>query len=394
MNVLIFSKFKPYPPTAGGLVRMWTLAKSLKSEGVEVKFVVPVFRSSRVAKYEGIPIYEIRLSIAYVVIAFFLRKVLPSRIGRLFHYLFMITYFEKNLEKKLEIISKNCDIIQCEFAWLYRIPYYVSKRRNLPFILTFHDINSDFLLNYLKPKDLLSRYLIRKVRKAEIAAYNASDALVCFTQQDFEELVTMGIPQGKIRVVPHGIAKVSINPTFSTVRPIVIFVGSGHPPNITSAELIINKIAPKVPEADFFIVGNVGDSIKHFKKPNNVILTGFLSEKELLNLYNKAALAIVPLLSGAGMSVKTIEFLSAGLPVLATSIGARGLTTDSSKSEALIVNDYLSEYPELIKKLVKNLDLRKNCSERAKLTFSCSLSEMSREYLLLYNRFAKKSKAQ
>ena len=58
MRVTIFSKFKPYPPTAGGLIRMWTLAKSLKLNGVDVKFVVPVLGSPRTTVHEGIPIYS------------------------------------------------------------------------------------------------------------------------------------------------------------------------------------------------------------------------------------------------------------------------------------------------------------------------------------------------
>lgn len=213
MRILIFSKFNPYPPTAGGTMRMWTLSKALKADGEEVKFVVPVFSSPRNHVYDGIQIYEVRISLVYVIIAFFLRKVLPMRIGSIFHYLFMITYFEKNLVKKIQFIAKDSDVIQCEFTWLYRIPHYASRQMGLPFILTIHDINSDYLNSYLKPSDGLSRFFIRKILKSELTAYNSADAVVCFTRKDFDELVSLGIPQVKIKIIPHGITSFPSMPT-------------------------------------------------------------------------------------------------------------------------------------------------------------------------------------
>jgi glycosyltransferase involved in cell wall biosynthesis len=362
MRVLIFSKFNPYPPTAGGSIRMWTLAKSLMKRGVEVKFVTPVLKSPKNMIFEGIPVYEVRISIVYVLFGFIFRKVLPWKIGWLFHYLFMIKYFEKNLVKKVQNLAEDSNIIQCEFTWLYRIPAIVSRRRNLPFVLTFHDINSTFLSNYIEPRDFFSKFLISKIRDSEITAYNTANALVCFTKQDFDELVSMRISKNKIKIISHEISKFPITSTSSTVRPIVLFVGSGHAPNVAAAEIIISQIAPKVPEADFFIVGNVGNFITRLNKPLNVVVTGFLPEKELIAIYKKATLGIVPLLCGAGMSVKTLEFLSIGLPVLTTSIGARGLTPDSSKSNALIINDNPFEYSERIKELIKNPKLREHLS--------------------------------
>ena len=140
-----------------------------------------------------------------------MRKVLPSRIGLIFHNIFVINYFEKNIARKLEFIAQDSDIIQSEFTWLYRIPHYVSIRRNKPYILTFHDINSDFLFSYLKPSDFVSKYFIQRLLNSELKAYNAADILVCFTEKDADELIYRGIPKAKIQIIPHGIAKFPSN---------------------------------------------------------------------------------------------------------------------------------------------------------------------------------------
>ena len=90
------------------------------------------------------------------------------------------------------------------------------------------------------------------------------------------------------------------------------------------------------------------------------------------------------------MSVKTLEFLSARLLVLTTSIGARGLAQDCNKSGALIINDNPSTYPEQIKKLIKNPKLKENYFEATRDIYRRSSSEMGQEYILLYEKLSKK----
>ncbi|MGB4565162.1 MAG: glycosyl transferase family 1, partial [Dethiobacteria bacterium] len=44
-----------------------------------------------------------------------------------------------------------------------------------------------------------------------------------------------------------------------------------------------------------------------------------------LHLFAAADLAVNPVLSGGGTNLKTLEFISAGLPLFSTEFGARGL---------------------------------------------------------------------
>jgi len=59
---------------------------------------------------------------------------------------------------------------------------------------------------------------------------------------------------------------------------------------------------------------------------DNVRITGFLSEKEKLLYLGASDVAINPMSSGSGTNIKMFDFMAAGLPVISTGIGSRGIT--------------------------------------------------------------------
>ncbi len=55
----------------------------------------------------------------------------------------------------------------------------------------------------------------------------------------------------------------------------------------------------------------------------NIKVEGFLSDKDLLSLYQKCSIAIVPLLYGAGVKGKIVEAAYNQIPIVTTSIGGK-----------------------------------------------------------------------
>ncbi len=60
---------------------------------------------------------------------------------------------------------------------------------------------------------------------------------------------------------------------------------------------------------------------------NHITVTGFVDDPS--EYFVKVKYGIVPLLSGAGIKVKTLEMLEAGIPVISTPIGAEGIVHDN-----------------------------------------------------------------
>jgi glycosyltransferase involved in cell wall biosynthesis len=129
-----------------------------------------------------------------------------------------------------------------------------------------------------------------------------------------------------------------------------LFLASWHPPNLEAAERIIS-LAPDLPEVVFLMVGGHG---KHFQSrllPANVVLVGMVSNRQKQTLLESADIALNPILSGSGTNLKLVEYFAAGIPVISTPLGARGLHVESSVH--LAISD-IERFPAGIRSLLAN----------------------------------------
>lgn len=102
-----------------------------------------------------------------------------------------------------------------------------------------------------------------------------------------------------------------------------------HPPNVPAALWLVRDVLPRVratlPQARLWLVGAAPPGELQALAGENVIVTGQVSEDELVRNYRERRVAVAPLLFGAGMKGKVVEAMRAGLPCVTTSVGAQGL---------------------------------------------------------------------
>lgn len=101
-----------------------------------------------------------------------------------------------------------------------------------------------------------------------------------------------------------------------------VFMGSGHPPNVQAAEVIIHTIAPVFPDTVFHIIGSC---LPEGDYPSNVIRHGVVDDVTKTRLLSQADIALNPMAAGSGSNVKVLEYFAYGIPVLSTSFGMRGI---------------------------------------------------------------------
>ena len=155
----------------------------------------------------------------------------------------------------------------------------------------------------------------------------------------------------------------------------ILFVGGfGHGPNLDAVLWFLDKIYPEVyrrTKAPFYIVGSKAPEEITQIKTEGAIVKGFVTEKELQQLYDTCRMVVVPLRYGAGVKGKVVEALYYGIPIVTTSVGAEGIVgieetvAVADKEEALI-----QTISELYKDERKLLDMAEKSQLLIKKYFS------------------------
>jgi glycosyltransferase involved in cell wall biosynthesis len=190
--------------------------------------------------------------------------------------------------------------------------------------------------------------IVRDVVREEYALCHAAHLILACSHEDRSAFIDFyGIAPQRTRVAANGAFTRTLKPPTALEKtkarkalglgsgPVALFLGSRYGPNVEAARFIASTLAPALPEVRFVIAGGVGEGISSpFHRGLRV--TGPLSETEKRLWLHAADIAINPMFGGSGTNIKMLEFMAAGLAVVSTPIGARGLLSDG---ENLIVAD-------------------------------------------------------
>ncbi len=190
----------------------------------------------------------------------------------------------------------------------------------------------------------LGRWLAGQTSAVEAAATRRSSLVVACTAADLEGLLAdAGHPDVATAVVDNGVdtdalprrSAEHVAPARAEVlaavgrpdtedRPLGVFIGSWHPPNVEAARLVFD-VARRRPDWVFVLAGSHTSEFAGEDLPENVSLIAVFAESLLWPLMAGADVALNPMVSGGGSNLKVYDYLAVGVPVLTTEVGARGL---------------------------------------------------------------------
>lgn len=190
----------------------------------------------------------------------------------------------------------------------------------------------------------------------------------------------------KLRIVPNG-AFVESFPEPGDVQrqvlreklglplkqPIAIFLGSLYGPNTEAARFIAQQLAPACPGIFFVVAGGVGSALTGEPAGNNLLVTGRIDDKCRDELLLAADMALNPMNAGSGTNIKMFDYMAAGLPVLTTEIGARGIGTRTSAPVGIFVEPleaFASRCIEIFGRSAIDLVMRQAVRETVRRRFS------------------------
>jgi glycosyltransferase involved in cell wall biosynthesis len=136
-------------------------------------------------------------------------------------------------------------------------------------------------------------------------------------------------------------------------RHLALFVGSGHAPNIEAGRAIL-AMAPSVPDVTFLLAGRHSRFLDQRRIPDNVRLLGPIGDDQLGDLLAAADVALNPMGTGGGSNLKVLGYFAAGVPVVSTAVGSRGM----GDAHRYMTLSSLEEFPEAVRNTVSAPDER------------------------------------
>ncbi|WOP20112.1 glycosyltransferase [Raineyella sp. LH-20] len=227
------------------------------------------------------------------------------------------------------------DIQWSEYGRLWPLLRMLNPRATL--IGTFHDVDSQRLRRVAASKVgrlRRARWMVGAwiAKRFEVAAARHLDHTIVFSDKDRLLLENQrGVARReRVVVVDPPLGSPDVLTRSPIMPPTVIFVGFfARRFNLEAAEWLLATVWPVVQQAEpqvrLRLVGADPDGAAASLTDgvDNASATGFVDD--LWGEYAQATLAVVPLLTGAGVKFKTIEALLAGTPVVSTTVGAEGI---------------------------------------------------------------------
>jgi GT2 family glycosyltransferase/2-polyprenyl-3-methyl-5-hydroxy-6-metoxy-1,4-benzoquinol methylase len=176
------------------------------------------------------------------------------------------------------------------------------------------------------------------MKQREVMAIRACDASIVHSTAELE-LLRQELPVVKLHVFPLIMETPGTKVGLDQRKDLVFVGGYQHPPNVDAVKFMVAEIMPllrqRIPGIRFYAVGSMPPEEVQRLACEDVIITGFV--KELTPLLDKMRVSIAPLRYGAGIKGKIGTAMAVGLPVVATSLAAEGMSL--TDGENILVAD-------------------------------------------------------
>ena len=377
------------PPVGGGRVRIYELYRHIAALGFEVSYIGaydwpgPVYREQMLAPH-------FRQWVTPLTQPHFARNrgyeratggktTIDVTIPRLLKY-------SPRFQRMAEEHGRNAAAVIISHPWVYP---YVPRRPGQKLIYDSH--NCEYAVKKLILGDTAAgRELVEEVRSVEGKLCREADLIFACSNEDADKFVDLyGTSRDKIVLVPNGVDVEGIRPPSRQERelarrrfglppdqPVLIFIGSGYGPNTEAAAFLVREIAPRLPNCAVMIAGSVKDSYQASRGPQspaNIIWLGTVDAARRLVLYQAADIALNPMFSGSGTNLKMLDYFAAGLPVVSTPAGARGLELSDDDCVVCCAEQFVSRVEGLMGDLTACSRLGENARKLAVERYAWSL---------------------
>ena len=345
LRILWVVPYLPWPTTSGGKARQFQLLRALAARGHQITLLV---QSKTAIDTEGEQVLSTVVEHLYVLPRRPLKnaKTLALALGGPLPLLASVNGYAPMLEATFTaLLEQRWDVIQLEHS--YSCQPYLSAllQRNIPFVLTEHNIESTLSAATYNKLPIWVRPLAwfdqARYRHWERRVMRAAGHVVAVTHADAELMAQ--ITTAPVSVVVNGVDI----PYFAEVCPDaeakrILYIGNyEYAPNVDAVEWALREIMPAVwascPEARICICGfRMPERWPRMFVDKRIEWRGFV--RDLTEVQRQASVFLAPLRDGGGSKLKVLEALAASLPLVSTAEGISGLAVMHGR-DALIGDD-------------------------------------------------------
>lgn len=394
-DLLAISPYAPYDSVghAGGKIHNYYL-KKFNADGA---FNVKLLTFAKISEKEKIDLksYNVENEIFYMNMSFI------ARLKRLAFYNINMKFnpFDKNggyidyyqkakvikYLRKLKGEGYNPQIIV--LTWTQMVLMIADIKKIFPlskYVAIEHDVACLALYRkYLIATNIIIRCFRKikyeKLKKAEIQRLKKFDYVMTYNKKDLNLLLEEKLNNfSKVDYISPYFSNMSYINSKLNEKNIIFFGAMDRVENYESCIWFIQNVFYELLKIDksfkFFIIGNK-PNIKLYKYSNkNIVITGFVDDTS--EYFNKALCMVAPLVLGAGIKIKILEGMSAGIPVLTNEIGIEGIP--AAKND-FIYCTHKEDYINSIMLLSNNTAVAKEIGNNAK-KFIKEKFDLSRSY--------------
>lgn len=371
MKVLIIGSRVPFPLRDGGAIATYNLLKGLSDKEITVDFIT--LNTSK--HFVDSDTFEKEFSFLNYCESFFIDTTIKPLMalknifskGSYNVERFTNPEFARRIQNLCD--SKQYDIIH--FEGLFVAQYLPMIQTKAIKLLRQHNIEYAIWKTLAATKKGLMRryleFLTNRLYEFEKAITPQFDALVSITESDRIASIYMLGFKNTIATIPAGIIYESTK-VQKTNSSYLYHIGSMEwMPNIEAMEWFKEQIWPLILEAspvtEFFMAGKHMPKRYQYWNSERFHVNGEVESVEQFSA--DKSILVVPLRSGSGIRIKTIEAMMAGKAVVTTTQGAMGLDVKTD------VHCLIADEPQ---------DFAKACIRLMDLKFRNEIAKNGQEY--------------
>ncbi|MFM2431449.1 MAG: hypothetical protein RLZZ511_2662 [Cyanobacteriota bacterium] len=361
-RVLFLTPVPAYPPTTGGVIRMFHHLRSLRDQ-VELVIASRFYLQDLQTRADLAPYAEFVLTVDASN-----RPPLQPGQSKLVND-YNCLYFRQLLQ---QLSAANFDIVVAEFTYMAQYRDLFPRAFH---VLSEHNIESQLVRRQAQIEAPPPALVAQIGLAAAIAVgLREADALAEFETEMWPQFplryvvsdldrqqIMARCPTGETIVVNNGAdtQAIPLLPDQSTPR-ILLFGTLNYFPNIDAAFYLVNEILPLVwavnDAVEFWVAGAnpSAELVELIGRDHRLRLIA--NPEDMSDVARECCLSVVPLRSGGGTRIKILHALAMGLPTITTSLGCEGLAV--ADGQHLLIRDRPEDFAAAIVTLLADAEQR------------------------------------